>query len=571
MVHQLRELSLSTILMITFGLLGVTLFLVSSVGYLGLTKTQNQVEHLYEEKIKAMKLLNEIKGDSLLIRSNVLLINAAHGPKDAEVLRKQNEEYQKRLEQARQELAPLLHGDDEVHMNEFAQLWNEFMIAARRIAPANESGHGLEAGESQLNSDIAKSTKAIALLDKLVEQNTKEAHEAFLEAEQVVSFSTGTMALLSITGIVGALIIGLATIRFINGAFAKLTGIAERISHGDLTVEIENLNGNNEIAVLTRAFVDMKTQLREIIGLVSQHASKVGEASEELTASAEQTALATEQIAQTMQAVATESEKQVESVSVIASTIHQMNEQQKSISQLAGEMNDAARNTSTHAQDGNVSVSQAVTQMNQIHRTVMESANLTQVLGNRSQEIGQIVTLISEISSQTNLLALNAAIEAARAGEHGRGFAVVAEEVRKLAEQSSSAAEEISGLVNEIQKETSNVVKSMDAGIGAVTQGIQMSNEAGDSFKLILSAVEGLMRQAEEVTQAIGAVASGAESINSSIQEIEQGARASANGTQNVAAAAEEQTATMQEISASASTLSGMASELNKLTGRFRL
>jgi methyl-accepting chemotaxis protein len=148
------------------------------------------------------------------------------------------------------------------------------------------------------------------------------------------------------------------------------------------------------------------------------------------------------------------------------------------------------------------------------------------------------------------LLALNAAIEAARAGEHGRGFAVVAEEVRKLAEQSASAAKEIYLLINAIQSESEKAVDSMADGSREVKSGLEVVREVGSNFKEIITAVQGLSSQIQNVASATEQMAA---------------------GVQNVAASTEEQTATMEEISAATESLTIMSEELNALVERFKV
>lgn len=124
-----------------------------------------------------------------------------------------------------------------------------------------------------------------------------------------------------------------------------------------------------------------------------------------------------------------------------------------------------------HALEGNNSIGTSTKQMQGVRDAVQESSVLVDKLGKRSQEISKIVDTISDITEQTNLLALNAAIEAARAGEAGRGFAVVADEVRKLAEQSQSAAKEIANLIESIQKDTMDAVAAMKNGREQVVSG----------------------------------------------------------------------------------------------------
>ena len=152
--------------------------------------------------------------------------------------------------------------------------------------------------------------------------------------------------------------------------------------------------------------------------------------------------------------------------------------------------------------EGNQAIQAAVLQMNAIHDSIRELSGVVEGLGNHSQAIGQIIEVITGIANQTNLLALNAAIEAARAGEHGRGFAVVADEVRKLAEQSSRSAEQISQLINTIQSDTKHAMNSMEAGTREVQQGILVVHEAGETFGQIQMSIGTVSDQVHDVSAA---------------------------------------------------------------------
>ena len=192
-------------------------------------------------------------------------------------------------------------------------------------------------------------------------------------------------------------------------------------------------------------------------------------------------------------------------------------------------------------------------------------------LGNLSQEIGNIIGVITGIADQTNLLALNAAIEAARAGEHGQGFAVVADEVRKLAEQSKESADQIAGLINQMQEDTTEAVNVMEVGTKEVAAGKVIVDETGKRFEKILLSIEQVTAQIQEVSAISEEMSASAEEVNASIEEMANIAQYSASNTQNVASASEEQLASMEEITASATTLSKMAEDLQAIVKKFKL
>ena len=223
-----------------------------------------------------------------------------------------------------------------------------------------------------------------------------------------------------------------------------------------------------------------------------------------------------------------------------------------------------------HAEAGANAIETSVKQIRDVENTVRASAEIVDKLGERSQEIGTIVDTISGIAGQTNLLALNAAIEAARAGEHGRGFAVVAEEVRKLAEQSQEAAQQIATLIGEIQTDTTNAVASMQEGRNAVVEGAHSVENLRTVFDQIRAAVQEVSENANRMSVSVGGVASEADGITGEMQDIAGQGDKVANEMQSVSAATEEQSASSQEIAAASDALAKLAQEQQLAIRQFK-
>jgi methyl-accepting chemotaxis protein len=187
--------------------------------------------------------------------------------------------------------------------------------------------------------------------------------------------------------------------------------------------------------------------------------------------------------------------------------------------------------------------------MQNIHRTVSQSAQIMESLGAASQRIGGIVETIDAIAAQTNLLALNAAIEAARAGESGRGFAVVADEVRKLAERSGAATREIGALIGEVQTRTQEAIASMEVGRKDVENGASQAEQAGAALNEIQKVVESVTARAVEIREA-------ASQMRGTSIEVSQAISSVATAVDQNSAAAEEMSASAEEVSASIQTVS---------------
>ena len=232
---------------------------------------------------------------------------------------------------------------------------------------------------------------------------------------------------------------------------------------------------------------------------------------------------------------------------------------------------DASQAANRSAANGAGKVEQAVENMDKLEHTVKETEDIIRDLGEQSKKIGEIVDTISGIAEQTNLLALNAAIEAARAGEHGKGFAVVAEEVRKLAEQSGNTTENITSIINGIQKRTQDAVVSMQTGTEMTVSSVQSVNEAGSAFREIVAQLEQLLTRIERSAKAIKETNRGSRRITEAVHAIETVASSLAEETQTVSAATEEQTASVHEVASASKKLEEMAAELQGFVERFKL
>ena len=362
---------------------------------------------------------------------------------------------------------------------------------------------------------------------------------------------------------------------FMAGAATKplirMGSTAEEIAGGNLAIPKLDVDSGDEIGRMAAAFNHMTDRLSTVLRSAKNSAESVASASEHLTENAAQTSQASNLVADSIMQVAEGTVKQKEAVMEAIEVVEDMDRQLTILSDNSKTITESSQSAHNAATEGAEKVEQAVGNMGKLETTVKETESIIRALGEQSKQIGEIVDTISGIAEQTNLLALNAAIEAARAGEHGRGFAVVAEEVRKLAEQSGSATENITNIITEIQKRTQEAVVSMQAGTEMTISSVQSVNEAGSAFRAIVAQITQLMERIAYSAEAIKATNDGSKRITSSIQSIEKVAASLADETQTVSAATEEQTASVHEVASASKHLSEMASELQTAVETFKL
>ena len=368
-----------------------------------------------------------------------------------------------------------------------------------------------------------------------------------------------------------ALVIGTIFSNKISKQIVTVAENAEEIAKGNLKNGKFGNNSKDEIGQLGRAFKTMTDNLIQLIQQVSLSSTQVAASSQQLSAGAEESAQASQQVAVSIMEVSVGAEKQLNAVNETSAVVQQMSAGIQQMLENAKIVVSSSEKTAFSAIEGSQAIERTIQQIFNIEKTVTGSANVVMNLGERSKEIGQIVDTISGIAAQTNLLALNAAIEAARAGEQGRGFAVVADEVRKLAEQSQVASQQIASLINEIQQDTQKAVLSMNEGTHQVKLGTEVAETAGQAFHEISTLVNEVSTQVAEISAEIQQMALGSQRIVSSITEIYETSREITGQTQTVSAATEEQTASNEEIASSSHVLAQMAIELQQSLKKFNI
>jgi methyl-accepting chemotaxis protein/methyl-accepting chemotaxis protein-3 (ribose and galactose sensor receptor) len=298
--------------------------------------------------------------------------------------------------------------------------------------------------------------------------------------------------------------------RSIGGEPAYAAEVAHAIAGGDLT---QTISHKGKADSLLAAVAEMQGHLKQMIGQIKLGADTLSSASDALAGQ--------------MTEINLSAQKSADATASTAAAIEEMAVSVAQISDNAGESERNSQRASELASHGGHLVEQAAAELQQVSVQVSDASQRIEGLVERSREIDGIANVIKEIADQTNLLALNAAIEAARAGEQGRGFAVVADEVRKLAERSSKATEQIASTIRAIQADTSSVVSSMQAVTPQVTRGVEVAAEAGQALQEIndgagktLANIQEVAHSTEEQREASNNVAVSVEQISQMVDEM---------------------------------------------------
>jgi methyl-accepting chemotaxis protein len=355
------------------------------------------------------------------------------------------------------------------------------------------------------------------------------------------------------------------------GTISKLAYYSRDIANGNLQIKPVGIHSNDEIAVLADSFNKMGQNLRELIGQINESSNEVASSAEFLTTGAQQSARASEQIAATIQQVSNGAAEQSGETQRTAQVIAELLDVNNKISESTLQVLTVAENASAAALEGNEKVTELINQINIIEKEISSIQSVTNILESRSHEIEDILQLIIQMAEQTNLLSLNASIEAARAGEYGRGFSVVAEEIRKLADGSSQAVNDISSLLHEIQNEFQQAAEIMTSGVAKVRFGTQIAGEAKISFEKIVNTSNDTNNSVKDISGEIQRMVAKLTKVSEMTESIATIAEESSASSQEVAASAEEQTAGLEEILGSIAKLSLMAQKLQAAVQRFNL
>lgn len=603
---------------------------MGALGWFSITRIDSLTDDITEvgaNLLPKTEYVMSAKCDAASLRRNTLQHVLSESREEMDTYQSQMADDVMRYENNMEKLGRLL--TTEAGRQKYASLeaeWREYRDVSGEVVSLSERGM-TEDAKSLLRGSAGDIAQSIAgNLDELVVLIDNEC-DSILAASQANAATirfTVLAAVLVLAAVGAAVALYLANIIVVP--LRRLVAVTERVAEGDLTA-VPEVGSRDEVGVLARAVGQMVTSLRDVIGKTAATARDVAAASEQLAAGAEQTASAINQISATVQQLAAGAGEQSKSAVSTAESVERLGIDIDSVSKgtdsqmtevskarelvletgssleetmaVLSNMRTVAQQNADVSAKGKESTGSVKASIQRISEKTDVATKQIRELDSHSQEIGKIVEVINDIADQTNLLALNAAIEAARAGEHGRGFAVVADEVRKLAERSSSETKAIGDLIERVSRAVDSTVATIESQQEEVRQGTELSGEAqailNDINATALKSLEEIarlvdsssrLRQAsEEVENAIRDVISAAEANAESVEDMTERMEHVKRSSENVAAVSEETAAAVEEVSASteevnasveemstsAQSLADMAAQLQAMAAGFRL
>ncbi len=540
---SLRNLGIASRATLGFALIALIVVLLGLLSLQKLQSLNQSSSDIGKGWLTSTRLLGEMTDTTTRFRTMSYFVLVNRSKADVDKAEARLNTLTQKANQIADSYAPLISSNEEGEaFKQFKEALKNYLLAQdrlRKISLAGETDqiNGLITGDLKVYSD-----QMAPLLEKLIALNTAGANKAVEDASDQYQNSRFMIAGMIVAAALLTVLLAVLLTRSIVRPLMEAVQVAEDVAAGDLSKNVV-VQGNDEVSRLQQALSGMQLNLRQTIQQISESATLLASAAEELDAVTNESSRGLQQ--------------QNNEIEQAATAVNEMTAAVEEVARNAVSTSEASRLSSHSALEGRNRVSETLSSIQQMTRDVAVTSDQVRSLAQQSQAIGKVLDVIQAIAQQTNLLALNAAIEAARAGEAGRGFAVVADEVRALAHRTQTSAQEIEVMVGGIQNDTEQAVISMQNSSSKAEATLDVAQSAGQAL--------------EEITQAINEISERNLVIASAAEEQAQVAREVDRNLVNIRDLSLQSTTGADQTTTASHELSRLAVDLNKMVTRFKV
>lgn len=574
-MNILNKLKIRTklILLVVF-MVGCT-FVIGLVGYYYTKKSHDAMTDIYRENLITIELLSDARTQSRANYANVQKLMLISDPSTQETT---NADIDERIDNLKNDLDEYKKSDMDSYETKQLELINkkldEWYSIFNNIREASGSGRTEEAIDIYQKSGETTFEDLQTLIRDLVDYNIKEADATYQKNNTSDLEAMVFLSILIISITVISVILGILITRSITKPIEKVVAFIKKTSELNLIYDASFeilMKQKGEVGTIVNSVFDMRKALRDMAEKIITVSNDLAVNSRELSDSADESTKTINQVVNAINEIAEGNGTQAEMVTRTSATMKDVSKSVDTVNKATVKNADNAGHSLEIVAEGQKAVELTILKMQDNITVTAQVGDSIRELSELMLKVNNITGLINEIAAQTNLLALNAAIEAARAGEAGKGFAVVAEEIRKLAEGSASAVQEITDIINDTVAKNEVAKENMDKVRDIVSEQENAVNVTKEVFDKIRETVEDIAAKTKDSAAVINKLDTAAREVSNQTQDMAAVAEESAASSEEISASSEEQLASLEMIAQASVKLSDMAKELKEEIGKFRI